>query len=161
MRRGKKAPQTARARPSRTSTDDCVKSVCNDLYDACQVIAVKQRVFLTHALAVTGAATMALNSCKFVKIERLSGALPRDATKCGNAPGRIRTCDRRIRNPMLYPAELRAQLLLSHDSLPEWRGFSRVDPVLGAVMLMICLVLLAEATIRLCLARAVPPISAV
>jgi hypothetical protein len=26
-----------------------------------------------------------------------------------NAPGRIRTCDRRIRNPLLYPAELRAR----------------------------------------------------
>ena len=25
-----------------------------------------------------------------------------------NAPGRIRTCDLRIRNPLLYPAELRA-----------------------------------------------------
>jgi hypothetical protein len=27
-----------------------------------------------------------------------------------NTPGRIRTCDRRIRNPLLYPTELRAQL---------------------------------------------------
>lgn len=26
----------------------------------------------------------------------------------GNTPDRIRTCDRRIRNPELYPAELRA-----------------------------------------------------
>ena len=36
-----------------------------------------------------------------------------------NTPGRIRTCDRRFRKPLLYPAELRA--------LPEtWRrGFSR------------------------------------
>jgi hypothetical protein len=25
-----------------------------------------------------------------------------------NTPGRIRTCDRRIRNPLLYPSELRA-----------------------------------------------------
>ena len=29
-----------------------------------------------------------------------------------NAPGRIRTCDLRIRNPLLCPAELRAQYLL-------------------------------------------------
>ena len=27
-----------------------------------------------------------------------------------NTPGRIRTSDRRIRNPLLYPAELRAQV---------------------------------------------------
>ena len=27
-----------------------------------------------------------------------------------NTPGRIRTCDLRIRNPLLYPTELRAQL---------------------------------------------------
>ena len=32
------------------------------------------------------------------------------AVNCGD-PDRIRTCDRRIRNPMLYPAELRG-----HDS---------------------------------------------
>ena len=29
-----------------------------------------------------------------------------------NTPGRIRTCDLRIRNPLLYPTELRAQELL-------------------------------------------------
>ena len=29
-----------------------------------------------------------------------------------NAPGRIRTCDLRIRNPLLYPAELRAQFII-------------------------------------------------
>ena len=37
-----------------------------------------------------------------------------------NAPGRIRTCDRRIRNPVLYPAELRAHKslrLLNHKQL--------------------------------------------
>jgi hypothetical protein len=28
-----------------------------------------------------------------------------------NTPGRIRTCDRRIRNPLLYPSELRAHYL--------------------------------------------------
>ena len=35
-----------------------------------------------------------------------------------SAPGRIRTCDRRIRSPMLYPAELRAPTEVSpheHD----------------------------------------------
>ena len=31
-----------------------------------------------------------------------------DATKCDDAPGRTRTCDRRIRNPLLCPPELRA-----------------------------------------------------
>jgi hypothetical protein len=30
--------------------------------------------------------------------------------KLANAPCRTRTCDPRIRNPLLYPAELRAQL---------------------------------------------------
>jgi hypothetical protein len=30
-----------------------------------------------------------------------------------NAPCRTRTCDRRIRNPLLYPAELRAQFEVS------------------------------------------------
>jgi hypothetical protein len=30
------------------------------------------------------------------------------STRLENTPGRIRTSDRRIRNPMLYPAELRA-----------------------------------------------------
>jgi hypothetical protein len=29
-----------------------------------------------------------------------------------NAPDRIRTCDLRIRNPLLYPAELRAQIIV-------------------------------------------------
>ena len=33
-----------------------------------------------------------------------------------NAPGRTRTCDLRIRSPLLYPAELRA---------PETAGFGR------------------------------------
>ena len=33
--------------------------------------------------------------------------------KDGNTPGRIRTCDRRIRNPLLYPAELRGQSIMS------------------------------------------------
>ena len=28
-----------------------------------------------------------------------------------DAPGRIRTCDLRIRSPLLYPAELRAQIV--------------------------------------------------
>ena len=45
--------------------------------------------------------------------EPLENAARRDvahgsATQRDNAPGRIRTCDRRIRNPVLYPAELRA-----------------------------------------------------
>ncbi len=32
----------------------------------------------------------------------------RSLAKAGGAPGRIRTCDLRIRNPLLYPTELRA-----------------------------------------------------
>ena len=32
-----------------------------------------------------------------------------DEAENRNTPGRIRTCDRRIRNPLLYPAELRGQ----------------------------------------------------
>ena len=40
----------------------------------------------------------------------ISKALRFNARLCGNAPGRIRTCDLRFRKPMLYPAELRALL---------------------------------------------------
>ena len=36
-----------------------------------------------------------------------NATLSQDATNCENAPGRTRTCDRRIRNPLLYPTELR------------------------------------------------------
>ena len=36
------------------------------------------------------------------------GAIARDPTF--NTPGRIRTCDRRFRKPLLYPTELRAHL---------------------------------------------------
>ena len=47
----------------------------------------------------------------------------RDAAKlltaaCTGAPGRIRTPDRRIRNPMLYPPELLAPLSVSKTILP-------------------------------------------
>ena len=40
-----------------------------------------------------------------------------------NTPGRIRTCDRRIRNPLLYPAELRAHSAAPGPvrSSPGWR----------------------------------------
>jgi hypothetical protein len=34
---------------------------------------------------------------------------PTQASDGTGAPGRTRTCDRRIRNPMLYPTELQAQ----------------------------------------------------
>jgi len=34
-------------------------------------------------------------------------------TSISNTPGRTRTCDLRIRNPLLYPTELRAQICLS------------------------------------------------
>ena len=37
------------------------------------------------------------------------------------APGRIRTCDRRIRNPVLYPAELRALRRCRSPGLPASR----------------------------------------
>ena len=33
------------------------------------------------------------------------------ATEGANAPGRTRTCDLRIRSPLLYPAELRAHAI--------------------------------------------------
>jgi hypothetical protein len=33
---------------------------------------------------------------------------PTDTGSKYNTPGRIRTCDLRIRNPLLYPTELRA-----------------------------------------------------
>ena len=45
-----------------------------------------------------------------------------------NAPGRIRTCDLRIRNPLLYPAELRGQACLPAfgdlDQFPVEQGRS-------------------------------------
>ena len=47
--------------------------------------------------------------------ETVPGA-PRSPTakpEGSNAPARTRTWDRRIRNPMLYPAELRAQMLVN------------------------------------------------
>src|ERR1700722_777808 len=43
-----------------------------------------------------------ITSCKVTKI----------------TPGRIRTCDRRIRNPLLYPTELRARMFNSSVFLP-------------------------------------------
>ena len=76
----------------------------------------------------------ALNSPKSMGTTKLSGALPRNATRCGNAPGRIRTCDRRIRNPMLYPAELRAQLLITHGFSTRTARFSRADLRLATVI---------------------------
>ncbi len=56
----------------------------------------------TDALASTASARKPLGN----KAE--CDAVQGNATTSGNAPGRIRTCDRRIRNPVLYPAELRA-----------------------------------------------------
>jgi hypothetical protein len=41
------------------------------------------------------------------------------------APGRSRTCDPRIRSPMLYPTELQArQVLTIHERRANWRGAS-------------------------------------
>ena len=37
-------------------------------------------------------------------------ALPAEALAKAGVPGRIRTCDLRIRSPLLYPAELRAHI---------------------------------------------------
>ncbi len=42
---------------------------------------------------------------------------PNDTGQESNTPGRIRTCDLRIRNPLLYPTELRALNLLSTYSI--------------------------------------------
>jgi integrase len=49
-----------------------------------------------------------------------------DAVKNGSTPGRIRTCDRRIRNPLLYPAELRGHVVFVQSGaiLPDsWHTF--------------------------------------
>ena len=42
-----------------------------------------------------------------------AGGMARTGDSCGQSgrPGRNRTCNRRIRNPMLYPFELRAQVV--------------------------------------------------
>ena len=44
------------------------------------------------------------------KAENVAPSVPDDqgTPRSEGAPGRIRTCDRRIRSPVLYPAELRA-----------------------------------------------------
>ena len=42
----------------------------------------------------------------------------------GGAPGRIRTCDPRLRRPLLYPAELRAQTA----KLKNWSGMRDLNP---------------------------------
>jgi hypothetical protein len=44
----------------------------------------------------------------FAQFQRLSWAVFHGL---GGRPGRNRTCNPRIRNPMLYPLELRAQLI--------------------------------------------------
>ena len=41
-------------------------------------------------------------------------------TYSSGGPGRIRTCDLRIRSPLLYPAELRAPLILKS----EWQDLN-------------------------------------
>ena len=47
---------------------------------------------------------------------------------CGNgAPGRIRTCDPRLRRPLLYPTELRAHFLLLQEMVGE-TGFEPATP---------------------------------
>ena len=45
---------------------------------------------------------------------------PNDIGSETNAPGRIRTCDLRIRNPLLYPAELRALQSLNVCSIATY-----------------------------------------
>jgi integrase len=44
-----------------------------------------------------------------LRIANLCDSVQPASLQCGNTPGRIRTSDRRIRNPLLYPAELRAR----------------------------------------------------
>ncbi|SVA80595.1 uncharacterized protein METZ01_LOCUS133449 [marine metagenome] len=45
----------------------------------------------------------------------LSGLLLHLIARVNGAPGRIRTCDPRLRRPMLYPTELRAHYLHSRS----------------------------------------------
>jgi hypothetical protein len=47
---------------------------------------------------------------KSTAIAELNRGVPLSAARMNGAPGRNRTCNRRIRNPMLYPVELRALL---------------------------------------------------
>jgi len=46
---------------------------------------------------------------KSIQITDSRDAMQQVASEVNNAPGRIRTCDLRLRKPLLYPAELRAQ----------------------------------------------------
>ena len=59
-------------------------------------------------------------SPKPLAIADLDDDVRRDATDDESTPGRIRTCDLRIRSPLLYPAELRAQSSSTTTSPPGW-----------------------------------------
>ena len=48
---------------------------------------------------------------------------------CPGAPGRIRTCDPRLRRPMLYPAELRARSRSHNSRRIQMRPRGRVEMV--------------------------------
>ncbi len=55
----------------------------------------------------------------------VASSIQRVAPSQPNTPGRIRTCDRRFRKPLLYPPELRAQLgpaQLGVAALHGWRS---------------------------------------
>jgi hypothetical protein len=65
-------------------------------------------------------------------------ACPISFSRSSRAPGRIRTCDLRLRRPSLYPAELRARVSGSHvladsvaDPSPN-RARARWGPEIGA-----------------------------
>ena len=52
--------------------------------------------------------------------------ISKQEVKANGAPGRTRTCDLRIRSPLLYPAELRALVLLfraASDLIPSLSVF--------------------------------------
>ena len=56
------------------------------------------------ALEAAGRSKPIIDRSKCLRLQEFNAGL---STSISGTPGKVRTCDRRIRNPMLYPAELR------------------------------------------------------
>jgi hypothetical protein len=74
------------------------------------------------------------DQCAFAKTPRVHQSLITEPfTLKKNAPGVTRTLDLRIRNPLLYPAELRAQVTLQYVGAEtgkiQWAVEGSNDPI--------------------------------
>ena len=77
------------------------------------------------------------NRSNLLRSAELRERMRRDAARRKNTPGRIRTSNPRIRSPMLYPIELRAQMPFfagSYDHMRFW-GDNALTPVLAKWLL--------------------------